>query len=59
MAVTKAGHCTAQAQESLLDSGATNMAFFILGRQRSGKEHVAMVTSYPLSQWVVLAAHQS
>ena len=30
--VSKYGHHTAQAQESLLDSGATNMAFFILGR---------------------------
>ena len=30
--VSKYGHYTAQAQESLLDSGATNTAFFILGR---------------------------
>ena len=29
---SKYGHYTAQAQESLLDSGATNKAFFILGR---------------------------
>ena len=28
-----------------LDSGATNKAFFILGRQRSGTEYVAMVIS--------------
>ena len=27
------------------DSGATNKAFFILGRLRSGNEYVAMVTS--------------
>ena len=39
------GHNTAQAQESPLDSGATNKAFFILGRKRSGNEYVAMVTS--------------
>ena len=30
--VCKYGHHTAQAQESPLESGATNMAFFILGR---------------------------
>ena len=36
---------TAQAQESPLDSGATNKAFFILARERSGNEYVAMVTS--------------
>ena len=30
--VSKYGHHTAQAQESPLDSGATNEAFFILGR---------------------------
>ena len=29
--VSKYGHYTAQAQESLLNSGATNKAFFILG----------------------------
>ena len=37
------GHYTAQAEESVLKSGATNKAFFILGR--SGNEYVAMVTS--------------
>ena len=30
--VSKYGHYTAQGQESLLDSEATNKAFFILGR---------------------------
>ena len=30
--VSEYGHYTAQAQESLLDSGATNDTFFILGR---------------------------
>jgi len=30
--VSKYGHYTAQSQESLLDSGATNKALFILGR---------------------------
>ena len=30
--VSKYGHQAEQAQESLLDSGATNKAFFILGR---------------------------
>ena len=30
--VSKYGHYTAQGQESPLDSGATNKAFFILGR---------------------------
>ena len=30
--VSKYGHYTAQAQESLFNSGATNKAFFILGR---------------------------
>ena len=42
--VSEHGHYTAQAQESLLDSGATNKAFFILGRWRSGNEYVAMLT---------------
>ena len=36
-------HYTAQAQESVLNSEATNKAF--LGKQRSGTEYVAMVTS--------------
>ena len=39
------GHYKAEAQESLLNSGATNKAVFILGRYRSSKEYVAMVTS--------------
>ena len=39
------GHYTAHTQESPLDSGATNGAFFTLGRQKSGKKYVAMVTS--------------
>ena len=43
--VSEYGHYTTQAQESLLNSGATNKAVFILGRQRSGDEYVAMVTS--------------
>ena len=43
--VSEYGQCTAQARESLLDSGTTNKAFFILGRYRSGNEYVAMVTS--------------
>ena len=30
--VSKYGHYTAQVQESLLDPGATNKAFFILGK---------------------------
>ena len=30
--MSKYGHCTAQAQESLLNFGATNKAVFILGR---------------------------
>ena len=30
--VRECGHYTAQAEESLLDSGAKNKAFFILGR---------------------------
>ena len=38
------GHYTTQARESLLKSGAANKAVFILGRQRSGSEYVAMVT---------------
>ena len=50
---------TTPAQESQLDSGTTNKAFFILGGQRSGNECVAMGTSKPLSQSVVLVAHQS
>ena len=38
------GHYTAQAQESVFDSEAINKEyFFILGRQRSGNEYVAMV----------------
>ena len=43
--VCEYGHYTAQAQESLLDSGATNKTFFILGRWRSVNEYVAMLTS--------------
>ena len=43
--VSEYGHYTTQAQESLLNSGATNKAVFILGRYRSGSEYVAMVTS--------------
>ena len=43
--VSECGHYTAQAQESPLDSGATNKAFLLLGRQRSGNEYVTMVTS--------------
>ena len=43
--VCEYGHYTAQAQESPLDPGATNKVFLILGRQRSGNEYVAMVTS--------------
>ena len=43
--VRKYGHHRAQAQEGLLDSGATNKAFFILGRKRSANKYVAMVTS--------------
>ena len=35
----------AQEQESPLNSGAINKAFFNLGRERSGNEYVAMVTS--------------
>ena len=55
--VSEYGHHTAQAEESVLISGATNKAFIILGRLRSGNEYVAMVTSYLLSQCVVLVAH--
>ena len=43
--VSEYGHYTAQAQESPLDSGATNKAFLLLGRQRSDNEYVTMVTS--------------
>ena len=43
--VSENGHYTTQARESLLDSGATNKAVFILVRYRSGKKSVAMVTS--------------
>ena len=32
VAVSEYGHCKAQAQERLLNSGATNKALFILGR---------------------------
>ena len=32
LSVAVSEYCTAQAQESLSDSGATNKAFFILGR---------------------------
>ena len=39
------GNDTAQAQESLSDSGATNEAFLILGKSRSGNEYASMVTS--------------
>ena len=52
------GHYTAQEQESPLDSGATNKAFFILGMLRSGNEYVAMVASSLLSKCVALAAHR-
>ena len=43
--VSRYEYHTAQAQESLSDSQATNKAFFILGRYRSGNKYVAMVTS--------------
>ena len=43
--VSEYGHYTAQAQQSLLNSGATIKAVFILGRWRSGNEYVAMVVS--------------
>ena len=39
------GDYTAQAQERLLNSGATNKEVFILGRWRSSNEFVAMVAS--------------
>ena len=55
--VNEYGHYTAQAQESLLNSGTTNKVFFNLERERSGCEYVAMVTPQPLPQCVVLAAH--
>ena len=48
VSVSEYGHYTAQAQESLLDSGAINKAFFILGRYEgilSGNKYVAMMTS--------------
>ena len=45
MGVSEYGHYTAQGQESPLDSGATNKAFFMVGRWRSGNDYVAMVTS--------------
>ena len=43
--VSEYGYYTAQAQESPLDSGATNKAFLLLGRLRSGNEYVTIVTS--------------
>ena len=43
--VSESGHYTAQGQESLTVSLATNKAFFILGRKRPGNECVTMVTS--------------
>ena len=43
--VSEHGHYRAQAQENPLDSGATNKAFLLLGRQRSGNKCVTMVTS--------------
>ena len=43
--VSEYGHYTAQAQQSLLNSGATIKAVLILGRWRSGNEYVAMVVS--------------
>ena len=43
--VSKYGHHTAQAQESLFCSGATKEAVFMLGRLSSGNEYVAMVIS--------------
>ena len=42
--VSEYGHYTAQAQESLFNSGAPNKAVFNLGRLRSSDEYVAMVT---------------
>ena len=43
--VSKYGHHTPQAQESLLGSGATKEAVFMLGRLSFGNEYVAMVIS--------------
>ena len=43
--VSEYGHYTAQTHESMLDSAETNKGFFLLRRQRSGNEYVAMVTS--------------
>ena len=43
--MSKYGHYKAKAQESVLNSGATNKAFFILGSWRSGNKYVAMVTT--------------
>ena len=43
--VSEYGHNTAQVQETPLDSGARNEAFFIFGRKRSANDDVAMVTS--------------
>ena len=43
--VSEYGHYIAPAQKSLLSSGATNKAVFILGRRRPGNEYVSMVTS--------------
>ena len=43
--VSRYEYHTAQAQESLSHSQATNKAFFILGMYRSGNKYVAMVTS--------------
>ena len=43
--VSKYGQYTAKIEESVSNSGATNNAFFILGRWRCGNEYVAMVTS--------------
>jgi len=43
--VSECGHYTAQTQESLLNSGATNKVVFITEKLRSGNECVAMVTS--------------
>ena len=37
--VSEYGHYKAQAQESLLNSGATNKGVFILGRERSSNEY--------------------
>ena len=43
--VSEYGHYPAQAEESVLNFGVLNKAFFILGRKRSGNEYVTMVTS--------------